>query len=119
MTRLDRLDSIAPTVGKLIRLLASEHDGEAISAARALRRVLGNAGLDLNDLASMIDGGSDAPALSDWRDQLLFCSQRIKRLNVRDAQFIATLVTTTEWREPSAKQRKWLGDIVERLREAA
>lgn len=115
----DRLDSIAPTVGKLMRLLASDHDGEIVNAARALQRVLGNVGLDLNDFARMIEGDTVSPSEPDWRDQLLFCAKQIKRLNARDAQFVATLLSTTRWREPSAKQRKWLDDIVERLREAA
>ncbi len=46
--------AIAPRVGALLRLLGSDVDGEALGAARALRRTLGGVGLDLNDLGDAI-----------------------------------------------------------------
>lgn len=51
---------VAPKVARLVGLLASDHDGEVIGAARALRRVLDGAGLDLCDLAAVIEGRQNA-----------------------------------------------------------
>jgi hypothetical protein len=45
---------VAPRLGQLIRLLASDKDGEVLATVYALRRVLSNAGLDLHDLADNI-----------------------------------------------------------------
>ncbi len=47
--------AIAPRVGALLRMLGSDHDGEALSAARALRRTLGGVGLDLHALADAVE----------------------------------------------------------------
>ena len=47
--------AIAPRVGALLRMLGSDHDGEALGAARALRRTLGGAGLDLHALADAVE----------------------------------------------------------------
>ena len=49
--------TIAPRIGSLLRMLASPADGEALNAARALGRTLGGAGLDLNDLAEIVERG--------------------------------------------------------------
>ncbi|WP_146140353.1 hypothetical protein [Alsobacter soli] len=35
-------------------MLATDHDGELVNAARALRRTLNSAGMDLNDLAERL-----------------------------------------------------------------
>jgi len=48
-------DAILPRIGQLVRLLGSNHDGEALGAARAINRVLGGAGLVLDDLAHRIE----------------------------------------------------------------
>src|SRR5262249_10305426 len=45
----------APTVGKLVRLLGSDKDHEALGAARALKRVLTSVKLDLHDLANVVE----------------------------------------------------------------
>jgi hypothetical protein len=42
---------------KLIKLLTSDKDGEAIAAARAIRRKLDGAGADIHELAARIKGG--------------------------------------------------------------
>jgi hypothetical protein len=58
------LTNISPTVGKLVRLLGSDKDHEALGAARALKRVLTSVKLDLHDLAGLIERGTrhEAPA---------------------------------------------------------
>ncbi len=47
--------AIAPRIGALLRMLGSDHDGEALGAARALQRTLGGAGLDLHALADAVE----------------------------------------------------------------
>src|SRR5262249_58133817 len=49
------LANIAPTISKLVRLLGSDQDQEALGAARALKRVLSSASLDLHDLAKVLE----------------------------------------------------------------
>ena len=46
---------ILPRVASLLRMLGSDQDGEALGAARALRRTLGGVGLDLHTLADVIE----------------------------------------------------------------
>lgn len=57
------IDTVAPKLGKLIPLLGSNHDGEVLSAAAAIRRTLDNAGLDLNDLAETISAPGYVPQM--------------------------------------------------------
>ena len=52
------LAPIAGRLGKLIRMLSSNQDGDVLNAARAIVRTLDNAGLDVHTLAANI-GGSD------------------------------------------------------------
>ena len=47
--------AIAPRIGALLRMLGSDVDNEALGAARALRRTLGGAGLDLHALADAVE----------------------------------------------------------------
>jgi hypothetical protein len=42
-------------LGDLIRLLASEHDGEVVASAHALKRLLASRDADLNDFAGAIE----------------------------------------------------------------
>jgi hypothetical protein len=51
MTEMPSLPSIAPTVAKLIRLLASDQPGEIIASVHALRRVLDSADLTMTTCA--------------------------------------------------------------------
>jgi hypothetical protein len=54
-------------LGDLVRLLASEHDGEVIATAHALKRLLASRDADFNDLANAIEqlatGGLEEAAL--------------------------------------------------------
>src|SRR5262245_348634 len=43
--------------GKLLRLLASDKDGEVIAAVAAIKRTLASRSLDFHDLADAIDAG--------------------------------------------------------------
>jgi hypothetical protein len=106
----------AATLGKLIPLLASDHDGEVVATARAIDRVLKSSGRDWHDLAASICLPVPAPNV-DWRREARFCAGHAKRLSERELDFIASLA---RWRgEPSQKQRQWLRNIADRLRGGA
>jgi hypothetical protein len=51
----DALAPIAGKLGKLIRLLASDRDGEVLAAVHAIKRALGAEKLDLHTLAEKIE----------------------------------------------------------------
>jgi hypothetical protein len=52
-------------IGQLIRLLASDQEGEAAAAALALNRALGSAGLDIHDLATAAETGLHLPVSTE------------------------------------------------------
>ncbi len=58
--RAPRIDRIK--VGKLLRLLSSDKDGEVVAATSALKRTLEAAGLDLHDLAGAAERALQQPA---------------------------------------------------------
>jgi hypothetical protein len=49
-------------IGQLIRLLSSDHPGEAGAAAQALNRTLASVGLDIHELAKVAEVGLKPPA---------------------------------------------------------
>jgi hypothetical protein len=55
-------------IGKLVRLLASDKDGEVLAAIAALKRLLDVADMDLNDLADVVVAGLKprAPEKTNW-----------------------------------------------------
>ena len=53
---MSALDPVTDKLGKLLRLLGSNQDGEVIATARSIVRVLKGAGLDLHVLVDSIDG---------------------------------------------------------------
>ena len=108
--------TIAPTLGKLIPRLASDHDGEVVATARAIERVLKSAGRDWHDLAAVLTSQSTVASI-DWRREARFCVQNSAHLTTRELRFIATLA---QWRgNPTDKQLRWLQSIADRLRAAA
>jgi hypothetical protein len=60
---------VARRIGQLIRLLSSDHPGEAGAAAQALNRTLTSAGLDIHELAKVAEVGLKLPAKQSARHQ--------------------------------------------------
>jgi len=112
----------AAKAGKLIRLLASDRDGEVLSATRALARTLRAAGPDFHALAEVVETKNEAqekgkaspsqPA-SSWRRAARFCSDHPACLSLREHKFILDMLHLR--REPSTAQQKWLTAIYERI----
>ena len=62
--------SVAPKLGKLIPLLASDKPGEVLGAVAAIRRTLEREGLDLHDLAKVLGRAEPPDTVGPlaWRD---------------------------------------------------
>ncbi len=126
-------------IGALLRMLGSDHDGEALAAARALRRTLGGVGLDLNDLGDAISRPAmvvpDAPEPKPRRGrkprqpspgsvELQPARRRrvvdmLSRASVRgalsswEAEFCTSVIATLQGSRPRLSARQF--EIVERL----
>jgi hypothetical protein len=124
--------AVRPALAKLIRLLASEIDGEVLAAVRALGRAPKQSGCDFHDLASVVEVPSTAPsarAEADLRNHFggeteLPCQRMVDastdqlgRFTSRERQFLQTM---QRWHDtPTPKQLGWLVALFERVREAA
>ena len=105
-------------IAKLIRLLASDVDGEVLAAARALRKCV-----NLNDLGNVVEFGekpkpkprSVTDDISD--DELVeYCFAYIDRLGEREYDFVEGMPGRLEqYGKFTPAQRKWLVDIYKRL----
>ncbi|CAH1696805.1 hypothetical protein CHELA1G11_70030 [Hyphomicrobiales bacterium] len=62
------LDSGA--LGKLVRLLSSDHDGEVVNAARAIGRSLQAAGSDWHELADRLSGAAPTAKANAFDDAM-------------------------------------------------
>jgi hypothetical protein len=112
---------IAPTIAKLLRLLASDKPGEVAASAHALRRVLGSAKLDLHDLANVVEFSarreiSRVEATADDPDDLremIRCRRECSGLlTSKELAFVRSMA---RWRgEPTERQLAWLGALYER-----
>ena len=107
----------AARLAKLLGLIGSIHDAEALAAARKANEFVHLNGLTWPDVIRVeTSRRREVDPHRDWRLELDLCVEHIESLNGRDQDFIRSLRSTERWREPSAKQMAWLGDIVTRLR---
>lgn len=132
--------AIPPKVARIMPLMGSSMDGEALGACRAVGRVLDHSGLTYRDLAAAIPTREAAPGLGDGRVQsppayrpsrrevsvftpaqsahhrrmaLWVRNNERGRLTPREREFIANIAS---WRrELSITQADWLTDITDRL----
>ncbi len=63
------LTPVADRLGKLVRLLGSDKDGEVLATVQALRRTLTGAGADIHVLATMIENPTNGGVVSEQRPQ--------------------------------------------------
>ena len=112
---------IAPTIAKLLRLLASDKPGEIIASVHALQRVLGSADLDLHDLANVVEFSAhrEAPQIAsttaddnDAREMIRRCCECSDLLSAKELAFVCSMA---KWRgEPTERQTAWLSSLYER-----
>ena len=143
---MNTLAPIADKLGKLIRLLSSDKDGEVLAAARAIGRTLNGEKLTIHDLAERLAAGgakfteSDAEEIyrrgkadgrreadhdtgfrsvdePTWNEIARACEAASGKLNERERKFVSDMVArTVRGGDPTEKQAKWLRDIYARVR---
>jgi hypothetical protein len=129
----------AVKVAKLVRLLASDRDGEVLAVVEALKRTL-----DLHALADVIEKpeglteaemrrlydagfaaglrkaedaahGNDVfrsvDGSSSWNEIACFCAERIGELDRKHHAFIRDMTSKTLWRKPTPKQGRYLKSL--------
>ena len=133
----------ADKLEKLIKLLASDKDGEVVAAAHAIRRTLNSAGTDFHELAARVKGGKlsesemkrvydagyqegkDAAVTAQgfsntegpsWLEMAKYCAGHDDgHLIPREREFVDDMVRWCARREPTEKQGKWLLSIYAKL----
>jgi hypothetical protein len=118
-------------LGKLLRMLSSDKDGEVLAATVAIRRTLENEGTGIHALAHALcrpeplaeektqrarDTDWSEASATDWHYVACECDERSGFLTSREQKFVADMVTWTEWRAPTEKQQAWLLGILNRVR---
>jgi hypothetical protein len=119
----------------LLRLQASDNDGERANASAAIGRLLKNHGLDWHDLTEMLlaepQAATSSPHNTSWkrsagavdlpREQLIelldLVQQRSPFLPTKSATFVSSL-RERAWRPTvhlSEKQWNWLQDLLEKI----
>jgi hypothetical protein len=66
------LTTIAGKLGSLVRLVASDKDGEVVAAARAITRTLKSAGADIHALADRVEHANGSGKISEADMRKLF-----------------------------------------------
>lgn len=110
-------------VGKLVGMLGSEHDGEVINAARAIRNRLLRDGQSFGDLVAVV--GSSEPIVVDRKapnpivaaaDKILRQRHRLASHELRFVESIRERATVSPTFTMSTKQANWLGTLLDRYR---
>jgi hypothetical protein len=118
------IDRIAERLKKLLLMLSSDHDGEVVSAARAIDRTLKDTGTDWHALVARLLAPAQSPYRAadthhnyrngNWRELREYCAQHSELLRSRELEFITRLA---DWRgNLTEKQHDWLMAIHARLR---
>jgi hypothetical protein len=117
VTALVELQRLARVCG----LLGSDHDGEALAAARQAEKIRKKIGVTWDELLvpSPRPRSGDPPPedLTDWRSACHFCLERYWLLTNWELDFVATVARYQK--PPSAKQLIILHRLVARCRNAA
>jgi len=110
---MPKLEPVAGKLGKLIRLLSSNRDGEVLATVFAIRRTLESEKLDLHALAAVIESANEIKRREpDWHDIACVCSENPSRLRPNEFEFVEDMVRrTVHGGEPTEKQAAWLRAI--------
>jgi hypothetical protein len=112
-------------VGRLLRMLSSDKDGEVV-AASAIMRTLKAEGLDIHSFADALcppraetkarSASREAADDIDWYNVACECDAHGDLLTAGEQQFVSDMVTWTARRTPTEKQQAWLLAIFNRVR---
>jgi hypothetical protein len=87
-------------IAKLVRMLASDRDGEVLAAVSALKRALGAGGADINDMSHAVaaglkprapakpNWGPQDPDLDYWQSMAWFCHANALHLRDHDRDYV-------------------------------
>jgi hypothetical protein len=124
-------------LGKLLRMLSSDKDGEVLAATAAIKRTLATEGLDIHSLADALcqpapraeakaqRAPHDTPEwrddwrgadTTDWHSVACECAAHGATLNLREQKFVSDMVAWTWHARPSERQRAWLLIILNKVR---
>ena len=103
-------------LGKLLALIGSSFDAEALAAARAADRLVRDAGLTWPDVLIISDNHRSLTHGS-VDNAIDFCTQQLYRLTIWEREFVACI--RRQRRPLSARQLNCLYRIVDRLRARA
>ena len=103
-------------LGKLLRMLSSDKDGEVLAATAAIKRTLANEGLDIHSLADALcqpapraekaqRATHDTPDTTNWHGVACECAAHGATLNLREQKFVSDMVAWTWHARPSERQR--------------
>lgn len=118
-------NTIVLKVTKSLLVLGSDREGEVVSAARALTRLLASVGLDLHDLALVVAAPVPArrgPEPSQARylplEQIVswILSYDDGSLNGRERAFVEDMDALIKRRRPTEPQEAWLRALFLKLR---
>ena len=101
-----------PRLVAVLGMLGSEHDGEALAAARMAERIRRDMGASWGDLIGQ-DAAPAAPAPDPWQATVAACQAQNARLTAWETAFLAVLAGYTH--PPSAKQAATLAGIAARV----
>jgi hypothetical protein len=107
-------------LARVCGLFGSEHDGEALAAARQAEKIRKKLGVTWEELlVPSPPRAADPPPedLTDWRWACHFCLERYRSLTSWELDFVATVARYTK--PPSAKQLRILHRLVARCRNTA
>ena len=108
-------------LARVCGLLGSEHDGEALAAARQAEKLRKKLGLTWDELLvpPTRQRSADPPLeeLTDWQAACLFCLEHFQSLTRWELDFVATIARYTK--PPSVKQWSVLYRLVAKCRSAA
>jgi hypothetical protein len=108
-------------LARVCGLLGSDHDGEALAAARQAEKIRQKLGLTWDELLvpSPRQRARNPPPeeFIDWRSACHFCLERYQSLTSWELNFVATVARYQK--PPSAKQLLILQRLVARCRNAA
>jgi hypothetical protein len=114
---MSALAIISPKIGRLIRLLGSDSDGECLAAARALGRTLAGAGEDFHSLADAVESSAiETRPLQrrpeHWRASARWVINSGASLTPKELAFVHRMASWPY--EPSERQSQWLEALIER-----
>jgi hypothetical protein len=117
----------ADKLGKLLRMLSSDKDGEALAATAAIKRTLAAEGSDIHSLADALCKPAPPPPRPepqrpppkddpDWHGIACECEAHSERLTEREQEFVSDMVAWKLRKAPTEKQQSWLLSIYGRVR---